>query len=139
MQIIFIISICLFSLLGFFISRYIYQNKKLNKKVICPNKSKCDRVIYSSYSKIFGLGVEQIGMVYYAFIGFAFGFAYVFSLYNFGIKFILFGITICALLFSIYLITVQVLIIEKICMWCLMSSIISFAIFVLAYFYTFAI
>ena len=139
MKLLFIFSICIFSILGFYISRYIYQNKKNNKKVICPNKSKCDRVIFSSYSKILGYGVEQLGMIYYAFIGFAFGFVYVFSLYNFGIKFILFGITICALLFSIYLMTVQVFILEKICTWCLLSSVISFIIFVLVYFFTFAV
>jgi len=139
MKILFILLICLFSLLGFFVSRYIYQNKSKNKKIICPNKSKCDRVIFSSYSKIFGIGVEQIGMIYYVFIGLTYGFVYVFSLYNFGVKFILFGITISALLFSIYLMTIQVLIIEKICTWCLVSSIASFIIFVFAYFFTFAI
>lgn len=137
MELIYINLISLFCLLGFLVSNYIYQTKRKNKKVICPNKTKCDRVIYSSYSKIFGFHVETMGMFYYLFMGLIFGFIYSFNLNVDAIGLFLFGLSASALVFSIYLISIQFFIIKKMCVWCLSSATITFIIFLLTYLYIF--
>ncbi len=135
MQIIFTSSILFFGFLGFIISNYIYRNKKKNKKVICPNKSKCDRVVYSSYSKFFGLPIEKIGVLYYLFIVLSFGLIFVLNVHDYTINLILLGVSSCSLLFSIYLTLIQIFIIKKLCAWCIVSSITTFCLFILIYFY----
>ena len=64
---IFIILIILLGIVGFSIASYIYNKKRNKKKLICPIHSNCEQVINSNYSKILGIPVEILGIIYYLF------------------------------------------------------------------------
>jgi len=133
MHILLINLIGLLGLVGFIISTYIYNKKKAKKKLICPRRSNCDTVIHSDYSKILGIPVEVLGMVYYFFIGSVYSVVFIFDLWSSTIGHIIFGISMCSLLFSIYLVSMQVFVIKQWCAWCLCSAAISLLIFILSY------
>lgn len=133
MHIILINLISLLAVSGLVLSSYIYFKKKAKKKMICPMRSNCDTVIHSDHSKILGIPVELLGMIYYAFIGLSYVLVSLFSLWSPSIIMILIGISGSALLFSVYLVSLQALVIKHWCTWCLFSAAICLSIFVLSY------
>jgi uncharacterized membrane protein len=133
MQILFISSISLLGLIGFFLASYIYRKKRAKKKLICPMRSNCDSVIHSDFSKILGIPVEVLGMLYYAFIALAYGAVYLLDVWITPVPQILLAISGCSVLFSVYLISLQAFVIKHWCTWCLCSGITSLLIFVLSY------
>ena len=133
MHIVLINIIGILGLIGFFISTYIYGKKKAKKKLICPRQSNCDTVIHSDYSKIVGIPVEVLGMMYYAFIGSVYSFIFIFDAWTISLGFILLGISMCSVLFSIYLVSMQAFVIKQWCVWCLCSAFISILIFISSY------
>ena len=133
MKILFINLINLFALVGFFISLYIYNQKRKREKLICPRKTDCDKVVYSTYSRFLGFPVEVLGMIYYFLIGSIYSYLSIFELWStLSYCFILF-ITSCSIIFSVYLLSIQAFIIKKWCLWCLSSAFISSVIFILSY------
>ena len=62
------IIILIAAAIGFSIAMYIRKEKKSGDPLICPLGVNCDVVIHSSYSKFFGLPLEYMGILYYAFI-----------------------------------------------------------------------
>ncbi len=125
--------IVLLGLIGFFIATYIYGKKKAKKKLVCPRRSNCDTVIHSDYSKILGIPVEVLGMIYYFFIGSIYSIVFVFNFWSPLTGFIILGVSMSAVLFSIYLVSMQAFVIKQWCVWCLCSAFISILIFVLSY------
>ncbi len=135
MQIIILNLIGIFSLVGFCIAYYLYSKKKAKTKLICPMRSDCDTVIHSDYSRIVGIPVEILGMIYYAFIGCIYPFLFVIHMYTEERGIIILGISLSACLFSFYLISIQAFIVKHWCSWCLFSACISILIAVLSYFH----
>ncbi len=129
--------ISLLGLFGFILSFYIFSKKKSKKKMICPMKSDCDTVIHSDYSKILGVRVEILGMLYYFFIGFVYSASYVFGFWSTPLSIFLFGLSLCAILFSIYLVSLQAFVLRHWCTWCLLSAAISFLIGLISYIHLF--
>ncbi len=125
--------ISLLGLSGFILSFYIYSKKKTKKKLICPMKSNCDTVIHSDYSKIFSIPVEVLGMVYYVLVGSAYSIIFNLGAWSTVWGSILLGISASALLFSIYLVSLQAFVVKHWCVWCLSSALISLMIFILSY------
>ena len=125
--------ISLLGLTGFLLSRHIYLKKKSKKKLICPMRSNCDTVIHSDYSKILGIPVEILGMIYYLIIAFSYSLVFVLNLWSMPVAMVLVGLSACALLFSIYLVSLQAFVVKHWCFWCLSSGIISLVIFLLSY------
>ncbi len=133
MHFILINLISLLGLVGFFISLYIYDKKKAKKKLVCPRRSNCDTVIHSDYSKIITIPVEVLGMVYYAFMGSIYTIVFIFDLWSNSIALVLLGVSICSVLFSIYLLSIQAFVVKHWCLWCLSSALVSILIFILSY------
>jgi uncharacterized membrane protein len=133
MHIILINLISLLGLSGLVLSSYIYFKKKKKKKMICPMRSNCDTVIHSDHSKILGIPVELLGMTYYAFIGLSYVFVSLLGLWSMPVAMILIGVSGSALLFSIYLVSLQAFVIKHWCTWCLFSAGICLTIFILSY------
>lgn len=133
MHIILINIIGILGLIGFLISAYIYGKKKAKKKLICPRQSNCDTVIHSDYSKILGIPVEVLGMLYYTFIGSVYSIVFIFDLWSPTVAFVILGISMCSVLFSIYLVSMQAFVIKQWCAWCLCSAFISILIFIASY------
>jgi uncharacterized membrane protein len=120
---------------GFLLATYIHNKKTTKKRLICPRKSDCNNVINSDYSKVFGIPVEVLGMVYYAFIMcsyllLAFLQFLLFDEYRVDV---LFYISLGAAVFSLYLIFIQAFKIKQWCLWCIGSAIISLSICVLSF------
>jgi uncharacterized membrane protein len=120
-----IISLGLF---GFILASYIHRKKTAKKKLVCPMRSNCETVIHSDYSKLLGIPVEVLGMCYYAFIALSYGIYHVVYIPQF-VLIILSGISLSAVLFSTYLISLQAFVIRQWCTWCLCSAITSAIIF----------
>lgn len=124
----------LFSLIGFVICFYIFKTKKKSGHLVCPIDGNCDEVIYSHYSKTFGIRNEIGGMLYYFFTFLV----YVSLIIHLKIPLWIIAFSIfssfVAFLFSIYLIYLQAFIIRKWCTWCVSSAIISTLIFLTSLF-----
>ena len=94
----------------------------------------CHCVVHSDYSKILGIPVELCGMIYYALIC-LYSFVFIF-LPQLVSQYVIVGMAIMAffaVLFSVYLIGVQIFIIKKKCSWCLISAVLSVIIFILLF------
>lgn len=114
--------------IGFFIARYIWKKKQVKKPLMCPRRMNCHDVVNSSYSKFFGVSVESLGMLYYGFVVclHVVGMVY----FSDVLALIMLVSSLGAFLFSIYLFFVQWLVIGEWCIWCLVSYVLTFAIFI---------
>ena len=137
MRIILTLLIILLSLSGFLIASYIHNKKRTKKRLICPMKSSCDKVIHSDYSKIMGIHVELLGMVYYFLIACSYAVLLSFQIQLFYLDQLLTLFSFFAVLFSCYLFIIQLAVIKKWCTWCLISATISLLIFILSYLHIF--
>jgi len=72
-------------------------------------------------------------MIYYVFISTIYSIVYIFGIWSAPIALILLGISGAAVVFSIYLVSLQAFIVKHWCAWCLSSAAISVLIFTLAY------
>ncbi len=120
------------ALAGFFVAFYIRHKKSANKPLICPLRSNCDTVIHSDYSRMFGVPVEYLGMLYYAII----------AMYH-TILLVVPGLvtplsvlislllSTSAFVFSLYLTAIQAFVLKEWCMWCLTSASFCLGIFIL--------
>lgn len=111
------------SAIGLAVSIYIFIKKRRKSGLMCPLRTKCDEVINSAHSKTLGIPNEILGIAYYAITGAYFIAAYTeaFPILGitqlFAVLFISFG-----MLFSVYLISLQAMVIRAWCMWCLLSA-----------------
>lgn len=95
----------------------------------------CNKVIYSRYAITLGVPNTLIGMFYYGALTISYGFLA--ALPQFQTPFFLLAlrlVTGLAAFFSVYLIFVQIIMLKEWCEWCLLSTLLSVAIFVLAFF-----
>ena len=118
---------------GFLLAAYIRHKKVYKETLVCPLKANCDMVIFSDYSKIFGVPVELLGIAYYLIVAVAYG-VFIFVSVDMP-RFLLSGIffaTIVAFFFSLYLTYIQAFTIKQWCTWCLVSAGFCTAIFFLA-------
>ena len=124
---------------GFLIAKHIHNHKTKNKPLICPGRSECHAVIHSNYAEIFGVQNEVFGMIYYAFISLSFLLVFILTLYSIPadriifVIFLVFIASLVSVLYSIYLLGVQIFILKKSCIWCIISSFISILIFILLF------
>ncbi len=125
--------ISLLGLAGFLIAAFIYRKKKLKQKLVCPMRADCDTVIHSDYSRIFGIPVEILGMIYYAFIGLTYSLISISNLWTVPIAYFLFAVSLFSVIFSIYLISIQMFVIKNWCSWCMYSAGITILILIFSY------
>lgn len=126
------IVIIIFGFAGFILANFIHNKKKLKKPLICPLRFKCANVIESDFSRILGINIEVLGMIYYAtlVIGHIISLIFIVSI---TFNLVLFALSLGAVLFSIYLLSLQAFVIKEWCMWCVFSACISTIIFILSY------
>lgn len=118
---------------GFLLASHIYHKKKKKRPLVCPLKSNCDTVINSDYSRVCGIKLEVLGMVYYAIIAIGYGIVNNFSYIAGNLSYVLLPLSFFAFIFSIYLISVQAFVLKQWCAWCLCSAFLSTLIFVLSF------
>lgn len=122
------------ALAGIAISAFIWYKKTKHEKLICPIGEDCNKVVNGPYSTVFGVPNEGLGIAYYSFILLA---ALITSTGTTEIA----GITLSTLVliasgaaaaFGVFLFGVQALVIKSWCTYCIASSAISIAIFLVA-------
>jgi uncharacterized membrane protein len=120
-----------FGLIGFITAAAIRHQKKIGQPMVCPLGSDCNSVVYSSYSKFFGIDVTTFGIFYYGLISALYAFFMIFPSitpdYLYVIGFLL---SVFAVIFSVYLLIIQFLVIREWCFWCVCSAVISLAILI---------
>ena len=120
------ILLILLSLGGFLLARRIHIHKKKKKPLVCPMKSNCDAVVHSNFSKLFGINLEVLGMIYYGFVFFVYTVLLFFPVLGFADSiFALAIISSIAVIFSVYLVSLQAFVIKQWCAWCLGSAFVS--------------
>lgn len=126
---IFHLALIILGVIGFVVSAYIFSKKRRGKKVVCPLRGSCDRVITSRYGTFFGVSLEIFGIGYYALITLyhvLFLFSPFFSQSIFLYAHVLFSLG--AVLFSLYLLGVQIFVLRTWCTWCIISMLASIGI-----------
>ncbi len=108
---------------GFFIALYIHHTKRRGENVVCPLDFKCDQVIRSKYSKLFGINVENWGIAYYSFTALSYIIFLAFpAILNLKFVLITLILSMIAFIFSIYLTFIQAFKLREWCTWCLISA-----------------
>ena len=126
------ITISTLSIFGFLIALYVRSHKTKNIHLMCIKGFECEAVVHSDYSRFLGMPNELLGMIYYAGI-FIFSLILIFlpSVIPHTLSLCVVSVSLLAFIFSFYLLSVQLFILKKGCLWCILSSIFSALIFVL--------
>ena len=121
------IYLILLSLIGFSVSAYLYYTKTYDKKIYCIVGQDCDAVVKSKYGQTFGIENTLFGILYYVMI-----FVYAILLFlnrnifkGSIIYYFVVSASIGSVLFSMYLVGVQALVLKKWCDYCIISTIVS--------------
>jgi uncharacterized membrane protein len=127
------ITITILAAAGFAVSFYIHYHKSRNMHLACIVGDKnCNKVVNSGYSKFMGVNNEIWGMIYYGFVMFIYLSSLSFPVFQIQYVAQVIGVIIsAAVLFSAYLLFMQLFIIKELCEWCLVSAGISIIIFIL--------
>jgi uncharacterized membrane protein len=115
--------------LGLINAFYLFWKLNKNSKLVCPINSDCNEVVRSKWSKIFFIRNEILGIFFFLLLFFAIPFILIFPSLEQIILKSLFPISLIGLAFSSFLVYVQTNILKKYCFYCLISTIITFLIF----------
>ncbi|MEK9131480.1 MAG: vitamin K epoxide reductase family protein [Patescibacteria group bacterium] len=122
--------ISILGIFGFWLSYHIHQEKKQPKPLVCPLDFNCEKVVHSAYSKLFGIPLEVVGMLYYTLITASYGAIALYPpLASPTISLALYIVTTIGFGFSLALTAIQMVILKEFCSWCLLSATCSTAIF----------
>ncbi len=133
MDILFSILIIFCALSGLWLTIYIRTKKEHHSKMVCPLHADCDAVIYSEYSRFFGIPVELLGIFYYSTIAFTYIFlSFMPQFAIMSVKFAVLLLSATAFLFSLYLTFIQGFLLRQWCTWCLSSAALCVIIFAAA-------
>jgi uncharacterized membrane protein len=124
--------ILILAFLGIADSAYLAQSEVSGAPLICNIYSAggCNAVAESSYSKLFGIPLADYGFLFFTIL-FVLA-AFELALYNQMLRRALQGFALVGVVASIYSVVTQVFIIEAICVYCLLSALLTFGVLVLA-------
>lgn len=118
---------------GLFVSGYLSYTKLTQTALVCVEGAafNCDAVSSSVYSRIFGVEIAYLGFLTYVALGALLLFQNRAAfLRSYGTA-LLFGITLFAFLFSMWLVYVQVALLQALCPWCLAHEVIMTLLFII--------
>jgi uncharacterized membrane protein len=119
---------------GLFVSGYLSYTKLTQTALVCVEGGtfNCDIVSNSIYSRIFGIEVAYLGFLTYLALGALLLLERrVTFLRDYGTA-LMFGLTLFAFLFSMWLVYVQVALLQALCPWCLAHELIMTFLFIIA-------
>ncbi len=111
----------LFVLVGLIVAGYLSYLKIADAPAVCVESGpfNCNVVLNSQYSELAGLPIAWLGFAAYVFIGLALWMETRNAFMQQYGRLIVFGIGLFAWLFSMWLVYVQVALLEALCPWCL--------------------
>ncbi|TYR73469.1 hypothetical protein FZC79_18685 [Rossellomorea vietnamensis] len=116
----------LLSLIGMGLCIYLVLSMKVSDSLACPlGGSGCDAVNKSPFSKIAGIHVSQIGLLGYSYLV-VLCLVTIIHIKAWLEKLILISV-LTACLFTVYLLTISMFIIQELCFWCVISAVNIFA------------
>ena len=116
---------------GAIVAFYIRRAKIQGETLICLLDADCEAVVHSRYSTLFGVPLENFGLLYYIALIIFYGVSLFLPALN-QLRWITALVSITSLgaaLLSLYLIYVQLQKLKEWCTWCLLSSLFSILIF----------
>lgn len=120
------------SIVGFIDSVYLTIQKLLGGQIYCGNIGDCNAVNSSPYAELFGVPIALLGAGAYVVILFLF---WVEDRSNFWQEYVplfLFSMTLVGVIYSAYLTYVEIAILQKICIYCVISALVMALLFVAA-------
>jgi uncharacterized membrane protein len=112
------------SLIGIGVSAYIWHKKRTVVPFLCPLNSDCTKVLTSRWSSTFGIPNEFLGIV--GFLGFATGALLLLfgveAVWMIPVLLILKLMAWGALVFTLFLVYLQLWVIREWCFWCLVTA-----------------
>lgn len=120
--------IFIFSLLGFGVASFLFYEYSFNGPIFCPTGQGCDIVRVSPYSHILGVPVPFLGVAYY-FTMAMLSVVHSHQLPHKVIRKLQILSSAAAVAFGVYLTFLEAFVIRAYCFWCVVSFIISIAIF----------
>lgn len=120
------------AIFGFAIAYHVWHTKTTKQQLVCIIGKECNKTIESEHSETLGVENTVLGMLYYSFVIIA---SLVAILYPATLGFTFFStgflfVVSLAALFSLYLVGVQTFVIKHFCEYCLGSTAIIIAMFV---------
>lgn len=111
------------AVIGLIASLYIYRKKQKKEKMVCPRTASCDTVVHSTFATSFGIPNDVLGIAYYVVIGALYAVTFAIpSLMNPLLQWVIVIGTAGGVLFSVYLVAVQLLRLHTWCAWCMLSA-----------------
>ena len=112
------------SLCGLWAALHIHRTKRAKKKLVCSLQANCDKVVHSIHATTFGIPNELLGIGYYVVIGSLHALTVLYpSIFAVaGVYYVIFLATLGGVLFSLYLVALQAIVIRAWCTWCLISA-----------------
>ncbi len=120
--------------IGLLVAGYLSYTTLTNTSIICIEGAEfnCDLVQNSAYSKFMGIPVAYLGFATYVVLGLILLFEQRIALLReYGIT-LIFGITLFAFLFSMWLVYTQAVLLKAFCQWCLTHELVITILFVIA-------
>ncbi len=129
------IALPVLGLIGAGIAGYLTYIHYQNLNSICLFNAKCDTVLTSEYSAMWGVPLSLFGLLMYlALVVLSLGSLWAKEEWRNWLAVGIYGIALSAVLFTIYLYYLEIFEIHAFCSWCIASSIVVLAIFVLSLF-----
>jgi len=118
--------------IGLWAASHIHGKKRAKKKLICSLRADCDKVVHSTHATTLGIPNELLGVAYYVILGSLYaGTIAVPELFvNAWVHYLIVLMTAIGVIFSLYLIALQLFVIHAWCTWCMLSAIATFTLFV---------
>lgn len=124
------------ALCGVWVSFSIFHSKRLKKKLVCPLRANCDKVVHSIHATSFGIPNDVLGILYYLFVAVLYAGKISFPEF-FGVpvvSYVLLAVTLIGVLMSIYFIALQAIVIRAWCTLCLASAFLSTTLGIMLFF-----
>jgi len=121
-----------FSIIGLIDSVYLTFHKVSGGKIYCGNIGDCNAVNSSPFAELYGIPIALLGAGAYAAILFLFIVEDRRIFWQEFVPLILFPVTLVGIIYSAYLTYVEIAILKKICVYCVISAVVMAFLFVIA-------
>lgn len=127
-----VVSILLLAFFGLADSIYLAQNELNGTPLLCTAQglSDCNTVATSQYSRIFGVSLAELGVLFYSIVFVLAALEIV--IFDQLLRRVLQALSLIGILFSLYFTFIQKFVIGAFCTYCLASTLIALLIFILA-------